>query len=57
MRGISQWVVNAVDTDSVTVSMPVARASISLIADSMVLKPSCTRRYKMLPLSVSLAPP
>ena len=42
---------------SVTVSMPVARASISLIADSMVLKPSCTRRYKMLPLSVSRAPP
>ena len=29
MRGISQCVVKAVDTDSVTVSVPVARASIS----------------------------
>lgn len=36
MRGISQWVVKAVDTDNVTVSSPVLRALISWIAFSML---------------------
>jgi hypothetical protein len=40
MRGISQCVVKAVETDSVMVSVPVRRASISSSAASIPRKPS-----------------
>jgi len=40
MRGISQWVVNAEDTESVTVSVPLRRRSISIRRLRLLRNPS-----------------